>query len=123
MWFWPTSNPSRHPQDAVADVRGDVAWVTLTLPSVGRPTLRRRRRPGSEAGICDLCGEFHPGENIRRVELGHTSQLPPDCGVEPDFQRVHGGMKFAEVADRGPAAKAGFQIRRRADRIWRSENR
>jgi S1-C subfamily serine protease len=35
--------------------------------------------------------------------------LPPDFGVEPDYQQEHGGMKFAEVAESVPAGKAGFK--------------
>lgn len=35
--------------------------------------------------------------------------LFPDFGVEPDYQQEHGGMKFAEVSEGGPAAKAGFK--------------
>jgi predicted metalloprotease with PDZ domain len=44
-----------------------------------------------------------------KIALGHTSMLPPDFGVEPDYQQDHGGMKFAEVAEGGPAGKAGFK--------------
>jgi serine protease Do len=35
--------------------------------------------------------------------------LPPDLGVQPDFQQDHGGMKFAEVDEGSPAGKAGFK--------------
>ncbi len=35
--------------------------------------------------------------------------LPPDFGVEPDYHQEHGGMKFAEVAEGGPAGKAGLK--------------
>ena len=35
--------------------------------------------------------------------------LPPDFGVEPDYQEERGGMKFAAVPVGGPAGKAGFK--------------
>jgi S1-C subfamily serine protease len=44
-----------------------------------------------------------------KITLGHTDQLPPDFGVEPDYQQEHGGMKFAKVAEGGPAGKAGLK--------------
>jgi len=59
----------------------------------------------------DLRGELHPGETPGgwKIAFGHTSMLPPDFGVEPDYQQEHGGMKFAEVAESVPAGKAGFK--------------
>jgi len=44
-----------------------------------------------------------------KIAFGHTSMLPPDFGVQPDFQQDHGGMKFAEVGEGSPAGKAGFK--------------
>jgi S1-C subfamily serine protease len=44
-----------------------------------------------------------------KITLGHTSQLPPDFGVEPDYQQQHGGMKFVKVPEDGPAGKAGLK--------------
>jgi S1-C subfamily serine protease len=44
-----------------------------------------------------------------KIAFGHTSMLPPDFGVEPDYQEEHGGMKFAAVPEGGPAGKAGFK--------------
>jgi serine protease Do len=44
-----------------------------------------------------------------KIALGHIEQLPPDFGVEPDYQQEHGSMKFAAVAESGPAGKAGFK--------------
>lgn len=101
-----------HPQDAVADVRGDVAWVTLTLPSVWTAdTPSAQAVLGAKEGYATYVESFILVKTSAgwKIALGHTSQLPPDFGVEPNFQRVHGGMQFAEVADLGPAAKAGFK--------------
>jgi len=101
-----------HPQDAVAEVRGDVAWVTVTLRSVWTADTPRGR-------VLLWGNEWHvtfvesfvlvrtPGG--WKITLGHTSMLPPDFGVEPDDHQEHGGMKFAKVAEGGPAAKAGFK--------------
>ncbi|MGA8441821.1 MAG: hypothetical protein WB762_26680 [Candidatus Sulfotelmatobacter sp.] len=44
-----------------------------------------------------------------RIVFGHNELPPPVFGVEPDYQVEHGGMKFAEVAEGGPAATAGFK--------------
>jgi S1-C subfamily serine protease len=44
-----------------------------------------------------------------KIAFGHTTMLPADFGVEPDYQQEHGGMKFAKVREGGPAGKAGFQ--------------
>ncbi|MGB9431789.1 MAG: PDZ domain-containing protein [Candidatus Acidiferrum sp.] len=100
-----------HPQDAVAEVRGDVAWVTVTLHSTWTAD--------TPAGRAMLGGSAWHGTYVEnfilvktpagwKIAFGHTSLLPPDFGVEPDYQQEHGGMKFAEVADGGPAGKAGL---------------
>ncbi len=44
-----------------------------------------------------------------RIAFGHTSQLPADFGVDPDYQAEHGGMKLVKVLEDGPAGKAGFK--------------
>jgi S1-C subfamily serine protease len=44
-----------------------------------------------------------------KIAFHHTSMLPPDFGVEPDYQQEHGGMKFVDVAEGSPADKAGFK--------------
>ena len=44
-----------------------------------------------------------------KIALRHTSMLPPDFGVEVDYQPEHGGAKIAEVSKSGPAGKAGFK--------------
>jgi S1-C subfamily serine protease len=44
-----------------------------------------------------------------KIALGHGGMLPPDFGVEPDYLQEHGGMKFAKVAEGGPADKAGLK--------------
>ena len=101
-----------HPQDAVAEVRGDVAWVTVTLHSIWTAD--------SAAGRTMLGGSVWHATFVEsfilvrtpegwKIALGHTSKLPPDFGVQPNFQQDHGGMKFAEVAEGGPAGKAGFK--------------
>jgi ketosteroid isomerase-like protein len=101
-----------HPQDAVADMRGNIAWVTVTLHSVWTAN--------TPAGRAMLGGKEWRGTYVEsfilvktpggwKIALGHTSMLPPDFGVEPDYQQDHGGMKFAEVAEVGPAGKAGLK--------------
>jgi hypothetical protein len=99
------------PQDAVAEVR-DVAWVTLGLhstwttdTSVGRTMLGGSEWRGSWVETFILVKTAAGW----KIAFRHTSMLPPDFGVEPDYQWEHGGMKFAEVAADGPAAKAGFR--------------
>jgi membrane-associated protease RseP (regulator of RpoE activity) len=101
-----------HPQDAVAEVRGNVAWVTMTLHSiwtadtpVGRAMLGGSEWRGTYVESHILVKT--PGG--WKIAFGHTTMLPPDFGVEPDYQQDHGGMKFAEVAEAGPAGKAGFK--------------
>jgi ketosteroid isomerase-like protein len=101
-----------HPQDAIAEVRGDVAWVTVTLHSVWTAdTPAGQAMLGAREGYATYVESFilvkTPGG--WKIAFRHTSQLPPDFGVEPDYQREHGGMKFAEVAEGGPAGKAGFK--------------
>jgi S1-C subfamily serine protease len=44
-----------------------------------------------------------------KIAFRHTSTLPASFGVEAGYQQEHGGMKFAKVAEEGPAAKAGFK--------------
>jgi S1-C subfamily serine protease len=44
-----------------------------------------------------------------KIALGHTNMLPPDFGVQADYQHDHGGMKFVEVTEGGPASTAGFK--------------
>ena len=101
-----------HPQDAVAEVRGNVAWVTVTLHSIWTAD--------TPAGRAMLGGSKWRGTWVEsfilvktpagwKIAFRHTSVLPPDFGVEPDYQQKHGGMKFAKVAEGGPAGKAGFK--------------
>ncbi len=101
-----------HPQDAVAEVRGDVAWVTVTLHSVWTAD--------TPAGRAILGGSEWRGTYVEshilvktpagwKIAFGHTTQLPADFGVEPEYQQEHGGMKFDKVSEGGPAAKAGFK--------------
>jgi len=101
-----------HPQDAVADVRGNIAWVTVTSHSVWTAD--------SPAGQAMLGGTTWRGTYVEsfilvksagdwKIAFRHTSALPPDFGVEPDYQQDHGGVKFANVRESGPAGKAGFK--------------
>lgn len=101
-----------HPQDAVADVRGNVAWVTLTLHStwtadapVGRTMLGGsvERETYVETFILVKTPAGW------KIAFRHTSTLPPDFGVETEYQQEHGGMKFDKVIEGGPAGKAGFK--------------
>jgi len=100
------------PQDAVADVRGNVAWVTLALHSVWKAD--------TSVGQAMLGGSEWRGTWVEsfilvktragwKIAFRHTSTLPPAFGVEPDYKQDHGGMKFAGVADGSPAGKAGFK--------------
>ncbi len=101
-----------HPQDAVAEVRGDVAWVTVTLHSVWTgDTPAGQAMLGVREGYATYVESFILVKTAAgwKIALGHTDQLPPDFGVEPDYQQEHGGMKFAEVAEGGPAGKAGLK--------------
>jgi len=99
------------PQDAVAEVRGDVAWVTVTLHSVwtADSATGRAMLGGKEwhATFVESHVLVRTPDGWKRV-LGHASMLPPYFGVEPDYQE-HGGMKFAEVHEGSPASKAGFK--------------
>jgi hypothetical protein len=100
-----------HPQDAVAEVRGNVAWVTVTLHSVWTSD--------SPVGRAMIGGEWHATfvESFIlvktpegwKIAFGHTSQLPADFGVDPDYQAQHGGMKLVKVREAGPAGKAGLK--------------
>jgi ketosteroid isomerase-like protein len=100
-----------HPQDAVAEVRGDVAWVTVTLHSVWTAD--------NPAGKAMIGGEWHvtfvesfilvKTPDGWKIALGHTSQLPADFGVDPDYRAERGGMKLVRVPENGPAGKAGFK--------------
>jgi membrane-associated protease RseP (regulator of RpoE activity) len=101
-----------HPEDAVADVRGNVAWVTLTLHSTwtadspaGRALLGGsvERETYAESFILVRT----PGG--WKIAFRHTSTLPPDFGVKVDYQQEHGGVKFVGVTEGGPAGKAGFK--------------
>jgi hypothetical protein len=100
-----------HPQDAVAEVRGNVAWVTITLHSVWTAD--------NPVGRAMIGGEWHATfvESFIlvktpegwKIAFGHTSQLPADFGIEPDYQAAHGGMKLVKVPEDGPAGKAGIK--------------
>jgi hypothetical protein len=101
-----------HPQDAVAEVRGNIAWVTVTLHSVWAAD--------TPAGQALLGGSTWRGTYVEsfilvksaagwKITFRHTSTLPPDFGVELDYQQGHGGLRFANVIEGGPAGKAGFK--------------
>jgi PDZ domain/SnoaL-like domain len=101
-----------HPQDAVAQVQGNFAWVTITLHSVWKAD--------TAAGRAMLGGSEWHGTYVEsfilvktpagwKIAFHHTSSLPSDFGVEPDYQQDRGGMKFAEVSQGGAAEKAGFK--------------
>jgi membrane-associated protease RseP (regulator of RpoE activity) len=101
-----------HPEDAVADVRGNIAWVTVTLHSTWTAD--------TQAGRALLGGSVEREIYVEsfilvktpagwKIAFRHTSTLPPDFGVQADYQQEHGGMKFAKVPEGGPAGKAGFK--------------
>jgi hypothetical protein len=101
-----------HPQDAVAEVRGNVAWVTITLHSVWTADTRAGQAIlGVKQGYATYVESFVLVKTPAgwKIALGHSEQLPPDFGVEPDYQQEHGGMKFDKVAEGGPASKAGLK--------------
>jgi hypothetical protein len=101
-----------HPQDAVAEVRDNVAWVTVTLHSVWTAdTPAGQAMLGTREGYATYVESFILVKTPAgwKITLGHTDLLPADFGVEPDYHQEHGGMKFAEVAESGPADKAGLK--------------
>ena len=99
------------PQDAVAEVRGDVAWVTVTLHSIwtaDKPVGRAMLGGSQWRGTWVESFILVKTPTGWKINFRHTSVLPAEFGAEPDYRQDHGGMKFAEVAEGGPAAKAGF---------------
>ena len=64
-----------HPQDALAEVRGDVAWVTVTLHSVWTADNPVGRAMIGGGVACDLRGELHSGENANGLENRVRSYL------------------------------------------------
>jgi len=101
-----------HPQDAVADVRGNVAWVTLTLHSTWTAdTPAGRALLGWSVERETYVETFILVKTPAgwKIAFRHTSTLPPDFGVQADYQQEHGGVKFVEVAEGGPAGKAGLK--------------
>jgi hypothetical protein len=101
-----------HPQDAVAEVRGDAAWVTLTLHSVWTAdSPAGRAMLGGNEWRVTFVESFVLVKTPEgwKMALGHTSMLPPDLGVQLDYQQVHGGVKIAGVSKNGPADKAGVK--------------
>ena len=101
-----------YPRDAVADVRGNVAWVTLTLGS--------KWTADAPVGRAMLGGDVQRETYVEtfilvktpagwKIAFRHTSTLPPDFGVEADYRQDHGGMKFDKVSEGSPASKAGFK--------------
>jgi hypothetical protein len=102
------------PQDAVADVRGNVAWVTLALHSVWKAdTPVARAMLGATEGYASSVETFilvkTPGG--WKIAFRHTSTLPSAFGVEPDYQQDHGGMKFAEAHREVPAGRGCVKTR------------
>ena len=101
-----------HPQDTVADVRGNIAWVTVNLHSVWTAdTPAARAMLGGSVWHVTFVESFILVKTPAgwKIAFGHTSMLPPDFGVEPDYPQEHGGMKFAEASVGGPADRAGFK--------------
>jgi hypothetical protein len=102
-----------HPQDAVAEVRGSVAWVTVTLHSVWTADAPAAQAMlGVKEGYATFVESFVLVKTPEgwKIALGHTSMLPPEFGIEPDYLRGRGGVKFDKVTEGGPAAKAGLKF-------------
>ena len=81
-----------HPQDAVAEVRGNVAWVTVTLHSVWTAdTPAGQAMLGVREGYATYVESFILVKTPAgwKIASGHTSMLPPDFGVEPDYRQEH----------------------------------
>ena len=85
---------------------------TVTLPSNWRADTPAGRAMLGGSEWRATYGEcFIPVKNASRLEINfrHTTILPPDFGVEPDYQQERGGMKFAKVPEDGPAGKAALK--------------
>ena len=83
----------------MADVRGNIAWVTVNLHSVWTAdTPAARAMLGGSVWHVTFVESFILVKTPAgwKIAFGHTSMLPPDFGVEPDYPQEHGGMKFAE---------------------------
>jgi ketosteroid isomerase-like protein len=101
-----------HPQDAVAEVHGNVAWVTVTLHSIWTAdSAHGRAILGGSAWRGTFVEDFILVKTPEgwKITFRHTSLLPPDFGVDPDYQAEHGGMKLVKVPEDGPAGKAGLK--------------
>ena len=101
-----------HPQDAVVDVRGNIAWVTVTLHSVWTTDTQAGR---AILGASTWRGTYVESFILVKTAAGwkiafrHTSALPPDFGADLAYQEDHRVVKFATVVEDGPAGKAGFK--------------
>ena len=101
-----------HPQNAVADVRGDVAWVTLTSHSAwSADTPAGRAILGGSTWRATYVESFILVKTLAgwKIAFRHPSTLPPDFGVEADYQTGPRRHEIAKVAEDGPAGKAGFK--------------
>jgi ketosteroid isomerase-like protein len=101
-----------HPQDAIADLRGNVAWVTVTMHSVWKAdTPAGRTILGGSAWRATYVETFILVKTPAgwKIAFRHTTTLPADFGVESEYQQEHGGMKFVKVTESGPADKAGLK--------------
>jgi ketosteroid isomerase-like protein len=101
-----------HPQDAVAEVRGKIAWVTVTLHSVWTAdTPAGRTMLGGSVWRATFVEDFILVKTPEgwKITFRHTSMLPADFGADPDYRAAHGGMKLVKVTEDGPAGKAGLK--------------
>lgn len=86
--------------------------ITVTLPSNWRAdTPAGRAMLGGSEWRATYGESFIPVKNASRLEINfrHTTILPADFGVEPDYPQERGGMKFAKVPEDGPAGKAALK--------------
>jgi len=100
------------PQDAVAEVQGNVGWVTVTLHSVWTAdTPAGRAMLGGSVWHVTFAESFILVKTPEgwKITFGHTSMLPADFGADPDYQAERGGMKLVKVPEDGPAGKAGLK--------------
>lgn len=93
-----------HPRDVEVNIRGDVAWATVTLDSTWVAEGRAEWRTIYVESM--ILVRTPDGW---KITFGHTTRLPADFGASAELGQWSGGVKFASVQDGSPAAKTGFK--------------